>query len=153
MDNKIKRGQILRKLRLSRHMTQDESAKNFGISQQTYQKYESGKTEPPYDLLCDFAIFYGVTTDYLLGLESTSSVIEPMEALGIKKSVDDDEFMRLYSELPDYVKQIFVDTMAKLAQATEQTKPQIKKRCVKRLGEIEDELMQEEEKGKAKDVI
>ncbi|MDE6427173.1 MAG: helix-turn-helix domain-containing protein [Ruminococcus sp.] len=144
MDNKIKRGQILRKLRLSKQMTQDESAKNFGISQQTYQKYESGKTEPPYDLLCDFAVFYGVTTDYLLGLESASPVIEPMEVLGLKKSVDDDEFMRLYNELPDYAKQIFVDVMAKLAQATEPAKPQLKKRHVKRLGDIEDTLKQEE---------
>lgn len=68
MDMKIKRGQILRQLRLARQLTQNEAAENFGISsQQTYQKYESGKTEPPYDLLCDFADFYGVSTDYLLG--------------------------------------------------------------------------------------
>ncbi|MDE7226298.1 MAG: helix-turn-helix domain-containing protein, partial [Ruminococcus sp.] len=67
MDMKIKRGQILRQLRLLRQLTQNEAAENFGISQQTYQKYESGKTEPPYDLLCDFAAFYGVSTDYLLG--------------------------------------------------------------------------------------
>ena len=56
MDMKIKRGQILRRLRLSRQLTQNEAAENFGISQQTYQKYESGKTEAPYDLLCDFAV-------------------------------------------------------------------------------------------------
>ena len=35
MDNKIRRGQILRKLRLSKQLTQNEAAENFGISQQT----------------------------------------------------------------------------------------------------------------------
>lgn len=118
MDMKIKRGQILRQLRLTRQLTQNEAAENFGISQQTYQKYESGKTEPPYDLLCDFAIFYGVSTDYLLGREPAPPPTNPFEVLGLKKSVDDDEFIRLYNTLPDFAKQIFVDTMAKLAQAT-----------------------------------
>ena len=122
MDTKIKRGQILRKLRLLRQLTQNEAAENFGLSQQTYQKYESGKTEPPYDLLCDFANFYGVSADYLLGRttikQMASEQPDIFEALGLKKSVDDDEFIRLYNTLPDFVKQIFVDTMAQLAQAT-----------------------------------
>lgn len=118
MDMKIKRGQILRRLRLSRQLTQNEAAENFGISQQTYQKYESGKTEAPYDLLCDFAVFYGVSTDYLLCLKPAPAPKDPFEVLGLKKSVDDDEFIRLYSTLPDFAKQIFVDTMAQLAQAT-----------------------------------
>ncbi len=46
MNMKIKKGQILRTLRLKRQLTQNEAAKNFGISQQTHQKYESGKTYP-----------------------------------------------------------------------------------------------------------
>lgn len=121
MDMKIKRGQILRQLRLERQLTQNEAAENFGISQQTYQKYESGKTEATYDLLCDFAKFYGVTTDYLLGLEPQPPK-DTLEILGIDKKVDDDEFMRLYSQLPYEAKQIFVDTMAKLSRAASSEK-------------------------------
>ncbi|MDE6834049.1 MAG: hypothetical protein K2J39_07400 [Ruminococcus sp.] len=45
--------------------------------------------------------------------------------------------------LPDYEKQIFVGTIAKLAQATELVKTQIKKSRIKRLGDIEEELIQE----------
>ena len=150
---KIKRGQILKQLRLERKLTQNEAAENFGISQQTYQKYESGKTEPPYDLLCDFAVFYEVSTDYLLGLKPAPPPIDTMKVLGLEKNVDDDEFMKLYNELPDYAKQIFVDTMAKLSQAAEQPKSQPRKRHVERLGDIEDKLKQEEDKAKAKDAI
>ena len=57
-------------------------------------------------------------------------------------------FIKLYNELPDYAKQIFVDTMAKLLQAAEQPKSQPRKRHVERLG---DKLKQEEDK--AKDAI
>ena len=87
-----------------------------------------------------------------LGRESAPPSIDTMEVLEIEKSVDDDEFIRLYNELPDYVKHIFVDTMAKLAKSTQPAKPQLKKRCVRRLGNIEDELNQEK-KVKNKDAI
>ena len=86
-DMKVKRGQILRTLRLSRQLTQAEAAKNFEISQQTYQKYESGKTEPPYDLLCDFATFYGVTADYLLGRESFQDPVNLLNLSPLEKSI------------------------------------------------------------------
>ncbi len=148
MDMKIKRGQILRQLRLERQLTQNEAAENFGISQQTYQKYESGKTEATYDLLCDFAKFYGVTTDYLLGREPLNNPLAVLNAY----EVDDDEFMRLYDELPDFAKQIFVDTMAQLAKARKSEKVG-RKRHVERACDIEDRLEQEQEKAKRKDVI
>ena len=140
--------EILKKLRQQKHLTQQELATILDINLSSYQKYErpNNTVKPSIDALIKIADFYGVTVDYLLGREPTPLPANAMEVLGIEKTVDDDEFMRLYSELPDYVKQIFVDTMAKLAQATEQTKQQIKKRCVKRLGDIEDEIMPEEEK-------
>lgn len=142
----------LKKARENKGLTQAQVADKLGISDGTYKNYEQGKREPNNALLVKIADLYGVSTDYLLGREPAPPPADAMKLLGIEKSVDDDEFMRLYSELPDYAKQIFVDVMAKLAQATEQAKPQPKKRHVERLGDIEDKLMQEEE-AKAKDAI
>ncbi|MDE5772301.1 MAG: helix-turn-helix domain-containing protein [Ruminococcus sp.] len=152
MDMKIKRGQILKELRLDKKLSQQDVADISEVSARAYQKYEYGTAEPNFDNLSKLADFYGVSTDYLLGRESASLPANAMEVLEIEKSVDDDEFMRLYNELPDYAKQIFVDVMAKLAWATEQAKTQQKQRHVERLGDIEDVLKQEEE-AKRKDAI
>ena len=137
MDTKLKRGQTLRDLRLKRHLTQKEAAENFSISQQTYQKYESGKVEPPYDLLCDFADFYGVTTDYLLGREEAP---EPLEQLASQTymEVTEQVLLEKYLELPKASREIVINFMksaiaeaearAKQTEQAEekQTKPNIK---------------------------
>ena len=145
MDMKLKRGQILRELRLKRQLTQNEVAENFGISQQTYQKYESGKVEPPYDLLCDFAMFYGVTTDYLLGREETP---DPMAQLASIASMEITEqvILEKYLELPKASREIvirFMKSAIKEAEArqnqTEQaTDTPIKQKVTYTCGELED---------------
>ena len=48
--------------------TQKEIADLLYISQQQYSLYECGKREIPVSYLRTLAKFYGVTTDYLLGL-------------------------------------------------------------------------------------
>lgn len=113
MDMKIKRGRILRDLRLKRQLTQNEAAENFGISQQTYQKYESGKTEPPYDLLCNFAMFYGVSTDYLLGREETMPMPTPLKQLAKMTDMDvtEETIVDEYLKLPAELRQIIINFM------------------------------------------
>lgn len=125
MDSKLKRGQILRELRLKRQLTQNEVAENFSISQQTYQKYESGKVEPPYDLLCDFAMFYGVSTDYLLGREEKP---DPMEQLATLSSMEVTEQVLLekYLELPKASREIVINFMKNAIKEAEARKEQEK---------------------------
>lgn len=144
--------EILKELRQRKHLTQQELATILDINLSSYQKYErpNNTIKPSIDALIKIADFYGVTVDYLLGREPAPLPANTMEVLGIEKSVDDDEFMKLYNELPDYAKQIFVDVMAKLSQATEKAKP--KRRYVERLGDIEDKRKQDEE-AKRKDAI
>lgn len=108
----------LKRARENTGLTQSQVADMLGISDGTYKNYEQGKREPNNTLLLKIADLYGVTTDYLLGRELAPAPVDPFEVLGFKKTVDDDEFVRLYNTLPDFAKQIFVDTMAKLAQAT-----------------------------------
>lgn len=131
----------LQKLRKSKNLTQEDVASVIGVKLSTYQKYERDVIAPSYSTLIKLADFYGVTTDYLLGREPIQN---PLSELNVR--VDDNKFIELYSSLPDYAKQIFVDTMSKLAQAMEQENPQLKKqRYVERLGDIEDERQQDEQ--------
>ncbi len=102
----------LQTLRKAKNLTQEEISGIIGVKLSTYQKYERDVISPSYDTLIKLADFYGVTTDYLLGRELQ---INPIANLNIE--VDDSKFVELYSTLPDYAKQIFVDTMAKLSQA------------------------------------
>lgn len=142
MDAKLKRGQILRELRLKRQLTQNEVAENFGISsQQTYQKYESGKVEPPYDLLCEFAVFYGVSTDYLLGREEKP---DPMAQLASLASMEITEqvILEKYLELPKASREIVINFMkSAIAEAEARAKDpdkKIKQKATYTCGELED---------------
>lgn len=99
MDKKAKIGQALKELRLKKQLKQSEVAEILGISsQQTYQKYESGIACPPYEILCDFADFYGVTTDYLLGRQTEPKPLEQLakvNSLEITEEVLLEEYMKL----------------------------------------------------------
>lgn len=59
----------LRELRKETKLTQRDVAKFIGVSKSTYSNYEQGIREPSYDILIQICKFYGVTLDYLIGLE------------------------------------------------------------------------------------
>ena len=69
MDARTKRGQILKELRIKKGLKQSELAELLNISQQAYQRYEAGTSEPNADGFTILANFYGVTIDYLLDRE------------------------------------------------------------------------------------
>ena len=125
MEKKLKRGQILRDLRLKKQLTQAETAEKFGISQQTYQKYESGKVEPSYDLLCEFAIFFGVSTDYLLGREEKPDPIEQLATLS-SMEVTEQVLLEKYLELPKASREIVINFMKSAIKEAEARKEQEK---------------------------
>ena len=62
-------GQRLKELRAEKKLTQKEVAEYLRISSVTYLRYEKAQREPSLELLAELAIFFGVSTDYLLGLK------------------------------------------------------------------------------------
>lgn len=56
----------LRLLRQERKLTQEQAAKEVGLSPRGYQDYELGR-QPNSGALLHIAAFYGVSTDWLLG--------------------------------------------------------------------------------------
>ncbi len=58
----------LKSLRIDSDLYQKDVAKILGIDQQYYSKYETGKNELPLRHLMTLCKFYGVSSDYILGL-------------------------------------------------------------------------------------
>ena len=132
-------GMRMLELRKNQKKSQAEVAKHLELTVAAYQNYETGRREAGYKTLTKLAEFYGVTTDYLLGREPQ---VNPF--LGIKP-VDDDEFIKLYSALPEEAKKAFVDVMAQLAKAQ---KPSLRKSTTYTCGELEDKKKAEADEAK-----
>ena len=62
-------GQRMKELRLDKGLTQQDLADKLGIDRSNYSKYELGKLESNNAMLVSLSQIFGVSTDYLLGLE------------------------------------------------------------------------------------
>lgn len=62
-------GDRLQELRRGAGLTQKQVADALNIHSVTYLHYEKDQREPPLELLVRMAVFFDVTTDWLLGVE------------------------------------------------------------------------------------
>jgi len=60
--------EMLRGLREDKDLTQQDIANLLQIGRTMYRRYELGETEIPTRHLKTLCLFYGVSSDYLLGL-------------------------------------------------------------------------------------
>lgn len=60
-------GSRLKILRESKRLKQEDITKRFSLTGSGYSQYENNKRRPSYELLSEFADFYDVSIDYLLG--------------------------------------------------------------------------------------
>ena len=58
----------IRSLREDRDITQKQVSEYLHCSQQVYSNYELGQRDIPTDILIRLSEYYGVSTDFLLGL-------------------------------------------------------------------------------------
>lgn len=63
-------GTRLKQLRKEHGLTQLQVAERLWVSKALISAYESGSRYPSYDVLIKLATFYGVTTDFLLGIDN-----------------------------------------------------------------------------------
>lgn len=84
-------GKRFKQLRLEKDFTQKELAEDFNSKYQysfgtsAISQYENNKRTPEIEALQDFAKYFNVTTDYLLGRSDNREEIDP----GYFKSVDE----------------------------------------------------------------
>ena len=67
-------GTVLKQLRKSHNLTQEELGKQIGLSKAVVSKYENGLGYPTFDMLIGISDYFGVTTDYLLGVSKNRSI-------------------------------------------------------------------------------
>lgn len=67
-DNRIKR------LRVSRGMTQTELAREMSVTRSSVNAWEMGISVPTAAKLVELALFFHVSTDYLLGMEQRETL-------------------------------------------------------------------------------
>jgi len=60
--------EIIRGLREDKDLTQQNLADLLKIGRTMYRRYETGETEIPIRHLKTICLFYGVSSDYILGL-------------------------------------------------------------------------------------
>ncbi len=65
---------ILKELRQQNHMTQAELASQLGITRAGVNAWEMGISVPSTQSIIQLASIFNISTDYLLGMESTSTV-------------------------------------------------------------------------------
>ena len=67
-------GTVLKQLRKSHSLTQSELGASVRLSKAVVSKYENGMGFPTFDMLIRLADYFGVTTDYLLGMAKDKTV-------------------------------------------------------------------------------
>ena len=73
----------LKELRESKGMNMREVARQLNIPYTTYVNYEKGTREPNSEMLIKIARLYGVTIDYVIGIEEPNEEI-PFDKFGLK---------------------------------------------------------------------
>lgn len=91
-------GFILKRLRKSQRLTQEDVAMELGISTRAYQYYEVDKVVPPLETALTLARFYNVSLDYLLGLTETQSTF--------LDATSGDLVLKLGREMADELKEV-----------------------------------------------
>ena len=104
-------GDILKKLRKDKNLTQDELAQKINNSRSNIANYENGKNMPSVEVLQKLSELFNVSTDYLLG---KSDIRNPEEIKNIKHAnngglntdgLDEDDLLELQKQV-DYIKKL-----------------------------------------------
>lgn len=80
--------EVLKYLRKTNNVTQQEIADFLDVGRSNYSMYESGKRVPPIDKLEKLAEFYKVSTDYLLGRTDDPTPVRNLNEDMISENID-----------------------------------------------------------------
>lgn len=73
-----------------RKLTQKDVALFLGVDRSTYNKYETGDSEPNFDTICRLADFFDVSVEYLMGRPGAKKTPAHQEAGGDTETVWDE---------------------------------------------------------------
>ena len=58
----------IKDLRIEKGLSTQQMATDFSVTVRTIQRWEIGETEPRLDVVIELAKYFGVSSDYLLGI-------------------------------------------------------------------------------------
>lgn len=97
----------LKELRQNLGYTQSKLAEKLNISRSAIAMYETNASEPDFELTAHIADFFGVSIDYLLGLEETNTMPDVIKVAiygtipaGIPTEMIDQSYIEEYEEIP-----------------------------------------------------
>jgi len=92
-------GQIIRRLRKEKNLTQEELAQQLNVTNQAVSKWENGDCMPDISQVVPLASVFGVTTDVLFNIEGTNAADEAY------RIVNEAYAMTQYGKLDTYLAQ------------------------------------------------
>ena len=107
-------GEILRVLRDEKGLTLKQMGEILGVSHMTYQRYEKNDTDVSTDMLVKLSDFYGVSADYLLGRTDIKAMAGTTPAEQLDVTAAEQEIIRRYTEFPEEVRLLLLETIRKL---------------------------------------
>jgi transcriptional regulator with XRE-family HTH domain len=96
-------GHRLKKLREKHNLTQERAGEIFGLTKYQIHRYESGASNPAPETIKEFADYYGVSTDYLLGRTVNPNTTRNKE--NIQEELNDPSFDLFIRELKEAPKE------------------------------------------------
>ena len=97
----------LKLLRKFAKISQLELAKELNVAQSTVGMWETGKREPDFETLCKIAIYFDVTSDFLLGLSDTLKTDFPVHRFNVQFLDDMEESLIKMRDGVDRIKSMF----------------------------------------------
>jgi transcriptional regulator with XRE-family HTH domain len=102
-------GDRLRELRLKKNISQEEVARQIGITRSAYSHYEINNRQPVYETLKKLAVLFDVSLDYIIGGEparqETQVTPEAIEIIRILNSMDQDKRKQSIDKMMAVIKQ------------------------------------------------
>jgi len=92
-------GKRMKWIRENKNLKQNKVAKDLSITPYQLSRYETGKNKPDPDMIAKIAIYYDVSSDYLLGLTDDDAPINRDEKEFLQ-AVSDPDLKRWYKGLP-----------------------------------------------------
>lgn len=108
----------IKELRLERNLTQSEVAEAISTSQRNIGRWENEENEPSASYVKQLATFFGVSTDYLLGLEDDFGA-KQYTATSSSYSAAEQRIIEQYRSLPDKLKKLVKEQLDALTSPNE----------------------------------
>ena len=113
----------LKQLRIDSGLTQYELAKNLNIGQSTIVGYEKGDREPTITNISRYAKYFGVSIDFIVGLEDDFGIKKTDGAVAPSAySKEEQKIIEDYRRLSYMSKKLILQTLATLQPSASETK-------------------------------